>query len=395
MRIKTLVMSGTAATVIASCGQMDRAPKQWITIDNEAASALRQNFPESAELIAVSKETSVLLLEPEGQGEISDFMHKKFNRCGGYFAFDSEREAIDFGTSQEEAAPVPEITYTLDQQAVVGPLVETVQARQILETMTNLSTFHNRYYTAASGSESQNWVKAKWEELGNGRSDFSVEMFTHTGWPQPSVIATIEGSEFPNEIVVIGGHGDSISGQWSRESSRAPGADDNASGIASITESLRVLMANGWKPKRTVKFMSYAAEEVGLKGSKEIAKAFASAGRQVIGVMQLDMTAFNGANKIGLMRDFTSNALSDFTTKLIDQYVLSGWMNDKCGYACSDHASWHSSGFPAVMPFESPFDNSNPKIHTANDTLQNADSSGVHPAKFAKLALSYLVEVAK
>ena len=52
----------------------------------------------------------------------------------------------------------------------------------------------------------------------------------------------------------------------------APGADDDASGIATLTEVIRVALANGWKPKRTVKFMGYAAEEVGLRGSNAIAQ---------------------------------------------------------------------------------------------------------------------------
>jgi leucyl aminopeptidase len=61
-------------------------------------------------------------------------------------------------------------------------------------------------------------------------------------------------------------------------SAKAPGADDNASGIATITETIRVLMSNGFQPKKTLKFMAYAAEEVGLLGSKEIANDFKKKG---------------------------------------------------------------------------------------------------------------------
>jgi leucyl aminopeptidase len=232
--------------------------------------------------------------------------------------------------------------------------------------------------------------------MAQGRSDFSVELFTHSRWSQPSVVATLVGTEFPDEIVVIGGHGDSIGSQFGGETARAPGADDNASGIATFTEAMRVILDSGWHPKRTIKFMSYAAEEVGLRGSKEIAQSFASAGRKVVGVMQFDMTAFNGSNsRIGLMRDYTNDALSDFTIKLIDEYVSYGWVNDECGYACSDHASWTSAGYPSAMPFESTYDGHNHNIHTARDTIENADATGGHSAKFAKLALAYLVEVAK
>jgi len=45
---------------------------------------------------------------------------------------------------------------------------------------------------------------------------------------------------------------------------------------------------------------------------------------------------------------------------------------DKCGYGCSDHASWNAQGYPASMPFESSMARDNPTIHTAKDTLANS-----------------------
>ncbi len=66
-------------------------------------------------------------------------------------------------------------------------------------------------------------------------------------------------------------------GTWTRSTAAARAragrraSDDDASGIASLTEVIRAAMAMGYRPARTVKFMGYAAEEVGLKGSKEIA----------------------------------------------------------------------------------------------------------------------------
>ena len=69
-----------------------------------------------------------------------------------------------------------------------------------------------------------------------------------------------------NEVIVIGGHIDSIS--LARASGTAPGADDDASGIATITEVARVLLQADYRPARTLVFMGYAAEEVGLRGSQ-------------------------------------------------------------------------------------------------------------------------------
>ena len=89
------------------------------------------------------------------------------------------------------------------------------------------------------------------------------------------MILTVQGAELPDEIVVLGAHLDSINTSGGGSTTqRAPGADDDASGIATLTEVIRISLASGWRPKRTVKFMGYAAEEVGLRGSKAIAQSF-------------------------------------------------------------------------------------------------------------------------
>ena len=59
-----------------------------------------------------------------------------------------------------------------------------------------------------------------------------------------------------------------------------------------MTEALRVAMATGYRPDRTVKLIAYAAEEVGLRGSNEIAAQHLSSAIDVVGVLQLDMTLF-------------------------------------------------------------------------------------------------------
>jgi N-acetylated-alpha-linked acidic dipeptidase len=72
----------------------------------------------------------------------------------------------------------------------------------------------------------------------------------------------IRGSEFPNEIVMIGGHRDG----W------GPGAADNVSGTVSVLEAARAIsdaMKSGYRPKRTIIFATWDAEEWGLMGSSE------------------------------------------------------------------------------------------------------------------------------
>jgi leucyl aminopeptidase len=159
---------------------------------------------------------------------------------------------------------------------------------------------------------------------------------------------------------------------------------------------IRIALASGWKPKRTVKFMGYAGEEVGLRGSNAIAQSFQTAGKNVVGVLQLDMTNYKGsAPDIVLITDNTNAAQNTFVGNLIDTYLGLSRSTSSCGYACSDHASWHSRGFAASIPFEALVGQHNPRIHTATDTLANSDATAGHAAKFARLAAVYMAELAK
>jgi leucyl aminopeptidase len=217
----------------------------------------------------------------------------------------------------------------------------------------------------------------------------------HQGYPQPSVSLTIAGSDLAEETVVVGAHLDSIIGIGMSETARAPGADDDASGVASMTEALRALIASGYRPRRTIQVIAYAAEEAGLRGSQEIARQFRQAGRKVAGVLQLDMTNYKGAaNDIYLITDYTNSQQNAFLAQLIGTYLPGLTVGyDRCGYGCSDHASWDAQGYPASMPFESSMARDNPHIHTSKDTLANSGNQTAHALKFARLAAAYMVEL--
>jgi len=342
---------------------------------------------------------AIIKTKESGVEFLSHMMHEEFHRCGGFMFHDNIDEATtELFNADNRALASKAIfaNYTIDQQDTVEKLLPQVQASEIESSIRKLSSFKNRYYQADTGVQSQEWIKQRWLELAAGRSDVKVEFFDHASWKQPSVIMTIEGAVNPEEVIIVGGHADSISGYFGGASATAPGADDNASGMSSITEVIRVLMQNSYRPNKTIQFMGYAAEEVGLRGSKEVAASYKNAGKNVIGVMQLDMTNFKGSDEfdIVMMTDFTNADQNEFLGKIIDEYLEGlNWGYDKCGYGCSDHASWHSNGFPASMPFEARMKEMNKKIHTANDTIEISRGTASHAAKFSKLAVAFVVEL--
>ena len=340
-------------------------------------------------------------------GEISHYVHTRERRCGGYFAFPTRAEAEAFvGADRAKQAMTKTLLarYTLDNQATVDRWLPQVQERRLYDTINHLSSYRNRYYASTHGKTSAEWIRSHWQSLATGRSDITTELFTACAncSTQPSVILTIQGSDLRSEVVVLGAHLDSINGStYTDPNQLAPGADDDASGIATLTETLRIALADGWKPRRTVKFMGYAAEEVGLRGSNAIAQSFRASGVNVVSVLQVDMTNYkSGAvTDMKLISDYSNTDLKNFFVTLFDTYLAPMGLtrsNTACGYACSDHASWTNAGYPAAMMFEAGGPGGSfPYIHTTQDTLATMGESAQHSVKFAQFALAYLGETAK
>ncbi len=377
-----------------------QAEPVWISIEAKvlqavpAVAVLQQQPVILGDAVLQSGEQPVLVQVNEADLPLlSAYIHDAQHRCGGYFAYDSLEQARQALTQPLLAATF--VAPPLTQQNLVNSHLPQLNQAGIAQFISDLSQFTNRYYTTGSGSQSADWIASQWQSLANPHSWMKVSRQSHSGYPQRSVLLEVTGSEKPDEIVVLGGHLDSIVSGGTGETTRAPGADDDASGIATLTEIIRVLSSAGLRPKRTIRFYGYAAEEVGLRGSKDIATAAASSGQKVIAAMQLDMTNFKGsAEDIVLMTDYTNASLNEYLQKLISTYQPAlRHTTDVCGYGCSDHASWHNAGFAAAMPFEARFAGSNKKIHSASDTLANSDPSALHALKFARLGLSFVLEL--
>lgn len=372
----------------------------WVTIDPIAAKHYQQTKKtvskshQSLTIHATELDTvNFLKVKTSDVAQLSEFMHDNYHRCGGFVAHESLDEAKQY--TEQLAAVQNQNTlafdYNIDNAQTTQQLINRISPNNLTNTVNSMSSFYNRYYTTQTGIDASQWLKDYWQQLAASRSDISVEYFTHS-WAQSSIIVTIPGEEKADEIVIIGGHLDSIN-QSNPTNGRSPGADDNASGIAVLSEVLRAIVDNDYKPQRTIQIMGFAAEEVGLRGSKAIASAYKSQGKNVVGMVQFDMTGNNGSNEdIVMMTDYTTNAQNQFLGQLIDTYLPSvSYGFDQCGYGCSDHASWYQQGFTASMPFESKMADINRLIHTINDTNFDAD----HASKFAKLAVSFISEMAK
>jgi len=268
------------------------------------------------------------------------------------------------------------------------------------EHLTKFTSFRTRYYRSDTGRQSQQWLLSRIHEITSQyaseslRDRISATEFIHP-WGQNSIIVRIRGSSrIDDGIVVVGAHQDSTN-MWPYMP--APGADDDGSGTVTILESYRALLVADYHPIRTIEFHWYSAEEAGLLGSQAIANDYASRSVNVIAMNQFDMTAWvqkGTREEVGIITDFTDEGLTEFNKALVDLYLDIPYVETKCGYACSDHASWRLAGYPSSFTIESAFHNSNRNIHSARDRIDISDEfSFEHMLEFSKLAVAFAVEL--
>jgi bacterial leucyl aminopeptidase len=412
---------GTAVALLALALAVPAGAAQdeaWITIERTTAQRALAGFgaagkpgaltivdsgrPESLATGAKDTDVVVARIAESDVAELSAIIHRELRRCGGFVWHatreEAEQTAARANGPQPEPAAGPREGYSIDKPGIVQTLLADMAEVNVRNTITALGAHFTRYHACASGTQSATWIRDRWQLYAQNRPDVTVEFFVHPAatTPQPSVILTIPGSRNASEVVVLGAHQDSVAGS-NCSTSRSPGEDDDASGIASLTEVIRVALARGYRPAKTVKFMAYAAEEVGLRGSRNIAQTYRSQNVNVVGVLQLDMTNFQGSlQDIFIYTDHTNATQNTFVSSLVDTYLPGLTRSTSaCGYACSDHASWTEQNYPASFPFEARFGQHNSSIHSANDTISQSGGVATHALKFSKLAAAYMVEVAK
>ena len=306
-----------------------------------------------------------------------------------------------FSTKSAKPAPVFPANATL--QAEVGPLLELLDKAEIEAHLKKLTSFHTRYYKSDYGRQSSGWllgeVKKTVGKAGAFKHGATVEHFTHP-WGQNSIIARIPGQS--NRTVVVGAHQDSIN-LFLPSILAAPGADDDGSGTVTILEALRVLLtsdkiAKGAFPN-TLEFHWYSAEEGGLLGSQAIFSAYEKAGNDVRAMLQQDMTGFvqrtldaGEVESVGVIVDFVDAGLTEFIKKVIVAYCDIPYVETKCGYACSDHASASKAGYPSAFVIESAFELSDNHIHSTDDLIEYLSFD--HMLQHARLTLGFVYELA-
>lgn len=339
-------------------------------------------------------------LTPDAQQRLSLLAHR-YGKCGGYEIIQdfnpAEARVLNLKMSMLKerlrrdqlwaSGPFKQVDVPFRQE--VATAVKTADKEQLIKWVTWLSAFPDRYNKSPNPNVHVMQLKSMIEQMRmRSKRQILVETVAHKKTQQLSLRVILPGTTRANEVVIMGGHLDSIS-----FNGNAPGADDNASGSANLLEALRVLLGQK-QSARTIEIFWYAGEESGLLGSAEIAAEYKRLNKKVVGVLQLDMTLFpgDGPRVISSITDYTSSWMRAILAALNTHYVNAQIIEDKCGYACSDHASWYRQGFHTLMPFESTMRKMNSLIHSKNDLISpkmNFD----HSLVFSQLAIALAMEL--
>lgn len=135
----------------------------------------------------------------------------------------------------------------------------------------------------AIGLRDADWLN---NELQKNEVEIKIKTYGHflDSVPGNNVIGELIGSEFPDEIITVGGHLDS----WDA----GEGAHDDGAGCVQTIEILRAFKAIGYKPRRTIRFVLFANEENGLRGGNKYADEAKAKNEKHIFAMESDAGGF-------------------------------------------------------------------------------------------------------
>jgi hypothetical protein len=191
---------------------------------------------------------------------------------------------------------------------------------------------------------------------------------------QYNVIATLEGTTFPDSICIVGAHYDNnlISGD---PFSTVPGANDNASGVAAALEIARVMRKNNFSPGNSIEFIAFGAEELGLYGSKAYVARATESSKKIKMMLNNDMIAYEPGTDPSawnvIIKDYdNSHDLRKEAEKMCAKYTSLSYSNDNSYNQQSDSYPFFIQGYKALFFFSDIMD---PGYHSLSDLAENCN----------------------
>ncbi|KAK2624259.1 hypothetical protein QTJ16_006209 [Diplocarpon rosae] len=257
--------------------------------------------------------------------------------------------------------------------------------REWLQTLTE---FHNRHYLSEHGYMAQVWLHEQLKIITHSYRGVQIEKYEHV-FNQSSFIVRIPGGKKSRGLVVISTYYDSAA---ATKDDRAPGAVDNGSTVVALLEALRVLALKKFNARNTIEFHFYAGTKGEYLGSQQIMSDYAFERKiKILALLNQADVGYSPTNKINIFADYCRQKLRVFTAKIATAHGGPIAEFSGCGYACGDHISAYTKGYPTV--FVSGHTHGPEYRDTGEDTFDKVDFGAV--VRHTKFTLAFLAEVAQ
>lgn len=254
-------------------------------------------------------------------------------------------------------------------------LANLVSRSNLEQSVRTLEIFHTRHTASPNRSQVTDWLVAQFR--GFGYTNVNLDPFTAIGLNMNNVICVKPAQNSAAETIILCGHYDSIiNSNPTNATLRAPGANDNATGIAVILETARLLAAEPLD--RAVQFVCFSGEEQGFLGAEAYSAKVKQANISLRFLLNLDQIGFPSATKEVVIEHDKGNVLpnNDQSSKLLAQtlaQVAQTRLNIPIGTAGierSDYMPFEARGYTVIGLYES---GDYQHQHTNRDTSEKID----------------------
>ena len=284
-----------------------------------------------------------------------------------------------------------------EENTLIREMMNQVNMDSLHATVQHLQDYGSRYFISETAFTASNWIAGRMEALGLEveQQGFYVNSWIGSGQAAPNVIGIQRGTLYPDVYVVCGSHLDSFTWDVLYGGNNAPGADDNATGVASVLESARIMTQ--YEFEYSIIYCAYSAEEAGLYGSDAYATRCAQQGMQILGYFNNDMNGYLNPgdpihidliypNSVAPIGDYYMNVANVYFPELPVRHV-------NFNEGDSDHTSFNQNGYMGIYPFED-YQHYSPYIHTTNDLIGTSVNSWEMSQQYCRMNIGCLAEIA-
>ena len=296
-------------------------------------------------------------------------------------------------------ATLPKLTrdfpVVTEEDPRIREMLNQVNMDSLEATVQHLQDYGQRLWNSDNAFAASDWIAGRMQALGLEveQQAFYANTWLGSGQAAPNVIGIQRGTLYPDTYVVCGSHFDSFSYQ-AMSGGAAPGADDNATGVASVLESARILTQ--YEFEYSIVYCAYGCEEMGLYGSEAYASRCQQEGMDIIGYFNNDMNGYLYGDQIHIDCIYP-NSVEPIGTYYMNvgevYYPELPIRHVNFNEGDSDHTSFNNHGYMGIYPFED-YQNYSPYIHTPNDLIGTSVNSFEMSQQYCQMNIACLAEIA-